>query len=345
MQGFNVPDQSLTVLGGKLAIRRIRQSCPKLPVLNELTGAGIDPQDNCVLRTFKSLPNVLGRIIRRPYGKCDQKILILYGNISQQALQAAAPFSVGGVALLGIVCQDVGITVRHNIFHVKNVIFKKRLHSQSNILQDVSDCAAVDFRLIPVTHMNTHDQKNAGLKRKEFIMKCSAVVCQCLPQFISAQDRRFLPQLVPHGVLAGSPLQKSAIFLKETFQYQIQVGLADRLRQVVLHAEAYRLLGIFKLPVSTNHDKFCLELLLAGLFNHFQPSHSRHLNICNNNIRFLPQNDLHSVYAILTGAKTCHFQRFPVDQLMNELTNIRFIVHDQDLQHNSHSCRIKKLYL
>ena len=91
------------------------------------------------------------------------------------------PFPVGGVALLGIVCQDVGITVRHNIFHVKNVIFKKRLHSQSNILQDVSDCAAVDFRLIPVTHMDTHDQKNAGLKRKEFIMKCSAVVCQCLP--------------------------------------------------------------------------------------------------------------------------------------------------------------------
>ena len=113
----------------------------------------------------------------------------------------------------------------------------------------------------------------------------------------------------------------------------VQVRLADGLEQVVLHAEADGLPGVVKFPVAADDDELRRQLLLAGPLNDLQPGHARHLDIRDDDVRLLAQDDFHGVDAVLAGAQAHQAQVLPVDQLVDQLADIRFVVHNQYLQH------------
>ena len=149
---------------------------------------------------------------------------------------------------------------------------------------------------------------------------------------MSPQDRQeAFPSLVPFVLL---PSLSAAISHKRG-QRGIQLILVDGLQDIVGNAQLDRSLGIGEVPIAAYHDKSAIGVCLPHGPNHIQSIHPWHLDVRDDDIDMLSLHMFHHIGPVVIFRRERKAQLFPVDEILQQVSDMQFIIRDYDLKHDT----------
>ena len=124
------------------------------------------------------------------------------------------------------------------------------------------------------------------------------------------------------------------LFFPDTDKKLCQFLRIDRLQKIIGHSVFQRSLCILKLPVSTYHDKNQIRPYFLSTPDQFHSIHSRHPDICHQNIRLLLLNKLKCSFPVICSSCDLVTQLFPVHDLLQQKIYLRLVICNDYFQHN-----------